>query len=100
MIGSPYLTAGFADPELVRQIKKSVAGMAHFAATGPFGTQCKDCRFFGYSRIYRSGTGDAEKTVFQRSRCGKFFELTRRHGAQVPADTESCKYFERRSVTL
>lgn len=95
-LGSPHLTAGYDDAELVRQIKQTRPGRAHFAATGPFGASCKDCVFFGYSRVFRNKAGDVVKTMFQRNRCGKFLALTGRHGNPIPPGTEGCKYFERR----
>jgi len=41
---SSHLTVGH-DPITARQINLSCPGMAHFAATGPFGSCCKDCAF-------------------------------------------------------
>jgi hypothetical protein len=90
-----YLTKGYTD-EFERQIASSVPGMAYFAASGPFGAQCKDCAFYGYHRVIRNKAGDAVRTMFQRNRCAKFHELTGQHGDPVPPATESCRYFERR----
>lgn len=89
------LTATYST-EFERQIKQTVAGMAHLAASGPLGAQCKDCAFYGYNRVIRNKAGDAVKTVFQRNRCAKFHELTGgQHGGPIPPGTESCKYFAR-----
>jgi hypothetical protein len=95
-LGTPGLTAGYADAELARQIGKSVRGMAHFAATGPFGAQCKDCAHYGVWQQVRNQAGDVIKTVFHRGRCAKSRELTGKLGPAVPPQTESCRYFERR----
>jgi hypothetical protein len=92
-LGSSHLTVGYADPELVRQIGQTVAGMAHFSATGPLGTQCKDCQLYGYHRVIRNNVGDAVRSVFRKNCCGKFHELTGKHGDPIPATTESCRHF-------
>jgi hypothetical protein len=94
-LGSPHLTAGYDDAELVRQIKQSVGGMAFFAATGPLGTQCKDCAAYSYYRTVRTKSGDAVRSVLRRGCCAKFYRLTGQHGDAIPPTTESCKYFER-----
>jgi hypothetical protein len=70
-LGTPCLTAGYADAELVRQINKSMLGMAHFAATGLFGAQCKDCAHYGVWQQVRNQAGDVIKTIFHRGRCAK-----------------------------
>jgi hypothetical protein len=93
---TPGLTAGYADAELVRQIQKSVPGMAHFAATGPFGTQCKGCAHYGIHQQIHNQAGDTMKTALRRGRCAAFHHLTGKLGPAVPPQTESCKYFEHR----
>jgi hypothetical protein len=95
-LGTPFLTEGYADPELRRQIEKTSPGMAHWSASGPFGTCCGDCRFFGYSRTFKNSAGDTIKTILRRSACGKFHALTGRHGPPIEPGTESCRYFEGR----
>jgi hypothetical protein len=95
LLGTSGLTAGYNDAELARQIRKSVPGMAHFAATGPFGTCCKDCKHFGCWKQIRNKRGDVVKTVFLRRSCGKFHELTAQFGDPIPPTTESCRYFQR-----
>jgi hypothetical protein len=97
-LGTPGLTAGFADAELVRQIKKSVPGMAHFSATGPFGTACKDCAHYGLWQQIKNQAGDTVNTVFHRGRCAKFRELTNNIGPALPPNTESCRHFQRRKA--
>jgi hypothetical protein len=95
-LGRPGLTEGYADPELCRQIKKTSPGMAHWSASGPFGTCSKDCTFFGYSRTIKNSAGDTIKTISRRGACGKFHALTGEHGPPIEPGTESCRYFERR----
>lgn len=85
------LTQGY-DAILARQISLSRPGMAHFAATGPFGTKCGGCAFYGYWRQIRNAAGNVVNTKFRKGACGKYYELTHQHGPAVPADTESCRY--------
>ena len=92
MKNSP-LTAEY-EPVLATQISKTRSGMAHFAATGPFGATCGDCAFLGYWQPIRNQAGDVVRTVHRRG-CGKFLKLTGKPGPTVPATTEACRYFER-----
>lgn len=46
ILRTPHLTDGYP-PEETRQHRQSVPGMAFFAATGPLGTCCGECTFFG-----------------------------------------------------
>ena len=84
------------EPVLARQISLTAPGMAHFAATGPFGTTCSDCASFGYRRQIRNKAGDVIATKLRRRGCRKFWELTGKHGPEIPGRTESCRHFERR----
>jgi hypothetical protein len=95
-LSTPGLTAGYADPELVRQIGKSVPGMAHFAATGPFGTHCKDCHYFGAYQQVKNKAGDVVRTPFRSERCAAFLHMTGKLGPAVPPQTESCRHFRYR----
>lgn len=92
-IVTPRSTDGYDDPELVRQLRQTVEGMAHFAATGPFGCCCGDCSFYGYRRVHRSASGEVTKTSQRRKCCGKFFKLTGSHGPPIPPNTEACRHF-------
>ena len=92
MRNNDHLTEGY-EPILARQISLSCPGMAHFAATGPFGTKCADCASYGYWRKIPNAAGDAVGTKFRKGACAKYFELTRQHGPAVPAGTESCRHF-------
>jgi hypothetical protein len=88
------LTTGYP-PALAAQIAKTKPGMAHFAATGPFGATCGDCVHLGYWRQVRNKAGDTVGTKHVGG-CAKFFALTGKHGSVVPASTEACRYFERK----
>jgi len=88
MQNHPNLTAGYS-AEIERQIKQSVAGMAHFAGSGPPSTTCSDCVHYGYLRTGRNG-----KIRHRKRACGKFPKLTGKHGPDVPPDTPSCRHFE------
>jgi hypothetical protein len=80
-------------PELARQLRQTVPGMAHFAATGPLGRYCKGCAHFGYRRVSRNGAGDVVRTTLRKNSCAKFHELTGKHGPAIPPDTEACRHF-------
>ena len=91
---TPHLTQDYPDV-LAHRIRTTHPGQAHFANTGPFGATCGDCVFLGYHRQIRNNSGDTIKTV-HRSGCGKFHELTNKHGPVVPAHAAACRYFERK----
>jgi hypothetical protein len=94
MKNTPHLTEGY-EPTLAMQIKRSRPGMAHFAATGPFGTTCKECIYLGDWKQTRNASGEIVSTK-RWGGCRKFRELTGKHGDAVPPGTESCRYFLRR----
>jgi hypothetical protein len=77
------LTPGLVmiDPDIDRMAAQTVAGMAHWAGSGPPDTTCGMC----IHRVVRPGTW----------RCEKFKKLTGKWGAPIGADLKSCKYFER-----
>ncbi|MBR0730353.1 hypothetical protein JQ595_16500 [Bradyrhizobium japonicum] len=91
-VGTPGLTNAY-DRELSRQIARTVPGMAHFAATGPFGCRCSDCAHYGYPRVLRNASGNIVKTTIRRQACGQFFKLTATHGPTIPPNTEACRHF-------
>jgi hypothetical protein len=84
---TPHLTTGY-DPTLTAQIAKTRPGMAHWAASGPFGRTCGDCDHLGYWRKVQNAAGNIVSTRRCRG-CAKFFALTGRHGPVVP----KCRYF-------
>jgi hypothetical protein len=91
---TPHLTTGH-DPTLTAQIAKARPGMAHWAGSGPFGRTCGDCGYLGYQQQIQNAIGVVVATK-QRHGCAKFLALTGRHGANVPRNTEACRYFEPR----
>ena len=74
MKNSPHLTTGH-DPVFARQIEKTRAGMASWAAQGPFGAVCSDCGFYGYHQQIRDAAGNAVKSRFRERCCGMFFRV-------------------------
>jgi len=64
-----------------------VRGMAHFAGTGPPGTICRDCVWWGF---YDKGRKLRRAAPCEQHR--KMMEL-RKPGPPVPASTASCRYF-------
>jgi hypothetical protein len=80
---------------LEHQIRTTRPGMAHWANSGPFGTVCGECAHLGYFKTRRTMAGDMIKAQHVRA-CAKYRALTGKHGAVLPANTPSCRYFERR----
>jgi hypothetical protein len=95
MKNTSNLTAGYS-PEVARQIALSHPGMAHFAASGPFGETCKQCAHYGYYQKVLDAQGNTKRAKFRRGACGKFYELTNKHGPAFPENVEACRYFTRR----
>jgi hypothetical protein len=65
---------------LTRRIDKTSPGMAHLSGTGPPGTVCEQCFWYGFSWQNPNS-------------CHRYFLMTSQHGAAFPADTPSCKRF-------
>lgn len=80
-----YLIA--PDPALKRLVEATPSGMAHWSGTGPPGTVCEPCRFYGYGMQYPNS-------------CYRYFLLTRQHGAAFPVETPSCQHFQPRNMGL
>ena len=78
------------DPGLERAELQTAAGMAHWAGSGPEGSTCGKCRFYGYEFVKSNGDHS-----FKRSACGKFYTMTRRHGGSLEDRQMGCKYFEK-----
>jgi hypothetical protein len=72
-----YLIA--PDPALKRLAEATPSGMAHWSGTGPPGTVCGQCSFYGYG-------------VHPNS-CYRYYEGVLEHGAALPAETPSCQRF-------
>jgi hypothetical protein len=89
-----HLTAGY-ESVLTRQINLTKPGMAHFAASGPLGTVCAQCAFYGDWKQVHDAAGNVVETEFRKGCCRKFHELTGTLGKAIPPNTESCRYFKR-----
>src|SRR5262249_8315878 len=96
MHNTPHLTAGH-EPELARQISRTVPGMAHWAGSGPFGATCRECAAYGYWPHIRNEAGAIVTTKFRKKSCRKLHELTGKHGPTIPERTEACRHFQRRN---
>ena len=76
-------------------LAKSVAGMAHFAGTGPEGWTCRSCTHWGVTKEERS-RGDRRSFQTPKPRaCQKFKQMTGKKGGEVPGLTPSCKHWEK-----
>jgi hypothetical protein len=95
LAASNHLTEGYS-PEVTSQIRKTHVGMASWAATGPFGATCRECRHYGCWKQIRNARGEVVKTAFQPCRCGMFQQLTGQLGAKIPPHAEACRHFARR----
>jgi hypothetical protein len=73
------------DPALKRLIEATPSGMAYWSGTGPPGTVCEQCSFYGYGTQHRNS-------------CYRYYEAKMEHGAAFPAETPSCKHFQPRNV--
>jgi hypothetical protein len=87
-----HLTQGYSD-EVAFQIRRTHIGMASWAATGPFGRTCGECKHYGCWKQVRDASGELVKTAFQSSRCAMFRQLTGKVGAAVPSSAEACRHF-------
>jgi hypothetical protein len=87
--------SGVADTDNV------VPGMSFFSGTGPDGTTCGGCKHRGYYRQSSRGHwNEAMKTLithtYRVTKCAMFNRMTGHHGANIDADTPSCKYYEKK----
>src|SRR6516165_3623137 len=80
------------DPAFAQSLGKTVAGMAHFAGSGPLGETCGACAHL--HQVKRHGR--------RINCCAKFTELmcqafpsgrARAEGGEVPRGTPACRYF-------
>jgi hypothetical protein len=63
---------------LKRRIEATPSGMAYWSGTGPPGTVCGRCCFYGMQHP---------------NSCYRVYMRALQHGAAFPAETPSCKYF-------
>lgn len=66
-------------------LSSTVVGMAHFAGTGPVGTNCGGCAFWAIP--------DGKKKPI----CEKYAQLTGSAGKTIPSTCASCRYYSPRS---
>ena len=68
---------------LKRRIDATPPGMAHLSGTGPTGTVCGQCSFYGFHTQHPNS-------------CYCYYLRVSKHGAAFSAETPSCKHFTRR----
>ena len=73
-LGTEHLTEIF-DASFEANVRKTKAGMAFFAGTGPADLTCGDCQFYG------------------KGCCSKYQELRVEWGRSFGKKTSACKYF-------
>ena len=69
---------------LKRRIDATPSGMAYLSGTGPLGTVCEHCSFYGFHMQHPNS-------------CYRYYLSVSEHGAAFPAETPSCKHFMPRS---
>jgi hypothetical protein len=92
MTNSLRLTQGY-DDALANQIRATSPGMAHWAGSGPADTWCSSCWFFGYYKNTHNSAGEIITSKFRRLGCGKYHELTGRHGPDIDGNPKSCRHY-------
>lgn len=90
-----HLTPGYA-LDVAIKIRKSYAGMAYFADTGPFAATCAECVFFGAWKQKRNAASEIIGTARVKGACEKYRQLTGQLGASIPSCASACKYFLRK----
>lgn len=60
----------------------AIAGMAHFAGSGPPDTYCRGCIFWGYQRGGKRFDG-----------CRKYQQLMHQDGPKIRGTNASCRYY-------
>ncbi len=82
--------------DLNEMAKQTPAGCASHAGGGPVGMQCRDCIHWGANRKRKPTDRRDEPHATGRARCQKYWQIMGKRGPTVPADTESCKHFDRK----
>lgn len=86
------------DNKLEAARSRTVAGMAHFAGTGPQGATCRECKFWtgcGKSTGYAARRGMGGGEIKPRA-CAMFKKLMSNvTGGDIRHDAAACKYFEK-----
>lgn len=91
------------NPEVTNLAANTHPGMAHFGGTGPAGSFCIDCEFWGPVRSAASiessfdyfAKGCGHGGAIKPHRCRKFEQMTRMPAPKVPSDAMACKYFQK-----
>ena len=65
---------------LKRRIEATPPGMAYLSGTGPTGTVCGQCSYYGFHMQHPNS-------------CYCYYLKISQHGAAFPAETPSCKHF-------
>jgi len=66
-----------------REVK---AGMAYFGGTGPDGSTCGKCAFYGWKEMEK--------------KCTKYRDMIHEWGPNIRKTQSACKYFEPRSAPV
>jgi len=75
------------DPVLAKNRRLTVSGMAHWGGTGPKGTTCGGCGWWGFNR-------EQKPDGWMSHRCGKYEALTGKRGtARIELHQPSCRHF-------
>lgn len=111
MANKPILTPNYSNGhgELGELLAASVAGMAHFAGTGPIGRTCRECESWGFPRLGKpdaDGLCDILPPTFKRDpatgelcarRCYRFRQLTGQAGGAIGHGAQACRHFVERA---
>jgi hypothetical protein len=73
------------------KVAMTAPGQAGFAGEGPPGTICGGCKRFMSKGAYAGASRDDWP---KPGPCGKFTDITRNKGANIPARTPSCKHYK------
>jgi hypothetical protein len=85
---TPTITYTFEPtPEFRRLVEATPSGTPYWLGTGPVGTVCAQCSFYGYGMQYPNS-------------CYRYFEEQHQHGAPLPSSTPSCLRFQPRNTGL
>jgi hypothetical protein len=102
MLIGPHLTRGY-DALTDEQARRTFAGMAHLAGTGPTGATCRTCVHWA-TRFWSGGDRtDARVTDFKREVggqlrnrcCKKFFRMMQSTlGRAIPHSAAACRHYQ------
>jgi hypothetical protein len=84
---TPTITCIPDDPAFKRMVEATPSGMPHWSGTGPPGTVCAQCSFYGHDPQHPNS-------------CHRYYVDRLQHGAAFPAETPSCLHFQPRPPAL